>query len=158
MTTRKQNRQPRLFGCPGARKAGPLIRRTRSDDPKRRAAAIVEFAVVLPLLLTVLFGIIEYGWMFMVRQGVMNAAREGCRVAVLSTTTEPYTEVTERVMESLAPMGITPIISMTHATPEDPVETVIVRVPAANVSLLGNFFGARDFDIVGSCTMRKEGI
>lgn len=96
--------------------------------------------------------------MFMVRQGVMNAAREGCRVAVLSTTTEPYTEVTDRVNETLAPMGITPSIEMTHASQNDPVETIVVKVPAANVSLMGNFFGSRDFDIVGTCSMRKEGV
>lgn len=123
---------------------------------RRRAATIVEFAVVLPLLLTVLFGIMEYGWMFMVRQGLMNAAREGCRVAVLSTSSE--SDIVERVNEVVAPLGLTVTIEMEHATIEKPVESVVVRVPAADVSLMGEFFGARDYDLTGSCSMRKEGM
>lgn len=35
---------------------------------KRKASTIVEFAVVLPFLFAILLGIIEYGWVFMVRQ------------------------------------------------------------------------------------------
>ena len=45
----------------------------RRNANRSRAAAIVEFAVVLPLLLTILFGIIEYGWVFMVRQTLQTA-------------------------------------------------------------------------------------
>ena len=49
----------------------------------RRAAAAVEMAVVTPLLLAVLFGIIEFGWLFTVQHTLVNAAREGARTGVL---------------------------------------------------------------------------
>ena len=125
---------------------------------RERAAAIVEFAVVLPLLLTVLFGIIEYGWIFMVRQTLQTAAREGCRLAVLQTTDEPYTEVIQRVNQVMGPTGLTTYdVNMTHATGVDPIETVTVSVPFADVSLMGNFFGPRTGNIGGTCSMRKEG-
>ena len=61
---------------------------------KARGAAVVEFAVVLPLLLTILFGIIEYGWVFMVRQTLQTAAREGARVAVLQKRPRPLLGLT----------------------------------------------------------------
>lgn len=126
---------------------------------RKRAAAVVEFAVVLPVLMTILLGIIEYGWVFMVRQTLQSAAREGCRLAVLQTTTDPYTEVTDRVTQVMDPTGIsTYTITMTHATGADPVEVVAVSVPYADVSLVGGFFGTHDYDIAGRCTMRKEGI
>ncbi|RME40035.1 MAG: pilus assembly protein, partial [Planctomycetota bacterium] len=115
---------------------------------RRRAAAVVEFAVVLPLLLTILFGIIEYGWVFMVRQTLQSAAREGCRIAVMPTVGPPYTEVIERVNQVMAPTGLTSYtISMTHATNSDPTETVEVRIPYEDVSLLGGFFGTHDYDL-----------
>ena len=60
-----------------------------------RAAAVVELAVVLPFLLAILFGIIEFGWTFMVYQTVTNAAREGCRVAVLEGSSDA--EITARI-------------------------------------------------------------
>jgi len=126
---------------------------------RRRAAAVVEFAVVLPLLLTILFGIIEYGWVFMVRQTLQTAAREGCRLAVLQTSVDPYTNVLTRVSEVMAPTGLTSYsISMTHATSSNPVETVTITIPYSDVSLMGGFFGTKTFDLGGTCTMRKEGM
>jgi len=128
--------------------------------PRARGAAIVEFAVVSPLLLAILFGIIEYGYTFMVQQSLTNAAREACRVAVLQTTVEPYSEVTARVDQVMAATGQTSYtVTMIHANPPTVMtEMVTVSIPYADVSLLGNFFGARTGDLTGSCSMRKEGV
>ncbi|MHC4065297.1 MAG: TadE/TadG family type IV pilus assembly protein [Planctomycetota bacterium] len=127
---------------------------------RTRAAAIVEFAVVSPLLLVILFGIIEYGYVFMVQQTLTNAAREGCRVAVLQTTTEPYTEVVSRVAEVMGPTGQTTYtVTMTHANPPTvTTEAVTVSIPFEDVSLVGSFFGQRNGDLSGTCSMRKEGV
>ncbi len=134
-------------------------RQRRRQFTRRRAAAVVEFAVVLPLLLTVLFGIIQYGWVFMVRQTLQMAAREGARLAVLPTTVSPYTNVTTRVSEVMAPTGLsTYSVTMTHATPGNPVETVLISVPYADASLIAGWFGSSDFNLTGSCSMRKEGM
>lgn len=129
----------------------------RRGGHRSRAAAVVEFAVVLPLLLTILFGIIEYGWVFMVRQTLQTAAREGCRVAVLQSSTAPYTAVTGRVQQVMAPTGLAFTVTMTHSGAGNPVETVEVAVPYSDVSLMGNFFGPRSGNLAGTCSMRKEG-
>jgi Flp pilus assembly protein TadG len=131
----------------------------RRDGMKARAAAIVEFAVVLPLLTAILFGIIEYGYVFMVRLTLENAAREACRVAVLQTSREPYTNVTARVNDIMSSTGLTTYtVTMTHATSADPSESVTVSVPYADVSLVGGFFGTHSYDLTGKCVMRKEGM
>jgi len=133
--------------------------RRRKGTPRSRAAAVVEFAVVLPLLLTILFGIIEYGWVFMVRQTLQTAAREGCRLAVLQTSVDPYTNVVERVAQVMGPTGLTSYsITMGHATPGTPVESVVITIPYNDVSLLGGFFGTHDYNLGGTCSMRKEGL
>jgi Flp pilus assembly protein TadG len=49
---------------------------------------LIEFALVLPLLLLVLLGIIEFGLLFQQYEVVTNAAREGARIAVLPTYTK----------------------------------------------------------------------
>ena len=51
---------------------------------KERGAAAVEFALILPLLMVILFGTIDWGWYFFVQQIVNNAAREGARVGSLT--------------------------------------------------------------------------
>lgn len=133
----------------------------RSNSPRARAAAIVEFAVVLPLLLTILFGVIQYGWIFMVRQTLQSAAREGCRLAVLPTSVDPYVNVTDHIAAVMAPTGLGPadyIVTMTHAVPLNPVESVVISAKYSEVSLLSGFFNTSDYDLIGSCTMRKEGM
>jgi Flp pilus assembly protein TadG len=56
--------------------------RNRRRDGQRGVAA-VEFALVLPLLLTIVLGAIDWGWFFFIDQLVTNAAREGARAGTL---------------------------------------------------------------------------
>jgi Flp pilus assembly protein TadG len=44
---------------------------------------MVEFAIVLPLFILLLFGIMEAGWMFAQQVEMRNATREGARLAVV---------------------------------------------------------------------------
>ncbi|MGD9723026.1 MAG: TadE/TadG family type IV pilus assembly protein [Pirellulales bacterium] len=62
----------------------PATRRRRIAQ-RRRGGAIVEAALVLPLVLMFLFGIMEYGRYVMMRQILTNAAREGARYAQIHT-------------------------------------------------------------------------
>lgn len=47
-----------------------------------QGAALVEFAIVLPLLLLLLVGMIEFGLLFYNKQVLTNASREGARVGI----------------------------------------------------------------------------
>jgi Flp pilus assembly protein TadG len=54
-------------------------------DPRnrQRGVAAVEFALVLPLLLSLALGGIDWGWYFFIDQLVTNGAREGARAGTL---------------------------------------------------------------------------
>lgn len=54
-----------------------LFRRARRA---RRGTSAIEFALVLPVLLTVILGTIEFSWFISTRYDVQRAAREGTRV------------------------------------------------------------------------------
>jgi Flp pilus assembly protein TadG len=54
---------------------------------RRPAAAVIEFAAVLPVLLLFVLGIIEFGRMLMVAQVTTSASREGARYAVQAEAT-----------------------------------------------------------------------
>jgi Flp pilus assembly protein TadG len=47
-----------------------------------RGAVAAEFALLLPVLLTILFGIIEFGMIMYGREIVTNATREGARAGI----------------------------------------------------------------------------
>lgn len=51
---------------------------------RERGAAAVEFALVVPLLLVLVFGIINYGMMLSFRQAVSQSAAEGARAAAVT--------------------------------------------------------------------------
>lgn len=57
-------------------------RRPRRDD----GAAAVEFALVSVLLLTLLFGIIQYAYFFFQSQGASSTAREAARLAAVGVS------------------------------------------------------------------------
>lgn len=51
--------------------------------------ALVEFTLILPILILIVLGIIEFGWLLNAQITLNSAAREGARVgAVLNTTDE----------------------------------------------------------------------
>jgi Flp pilus assembly protein TadG len=58
----------------------------RKKRKTRSGVATVEFAFVAPIFFLLVFGLIEMGRMMMIQQSLTNAAREGCRTAVLATT------------------------------------------------------------------------
>lgn len=66
--------------------------------------SLVEFVLVLPVLLVLVFGIIEFANAWRTSQIVTNAAREGAREAVLPGTTD--SEITTRINDYLSNSGL----------------------------------------------------
>lgn len=71
---------------------------------------MIEFGLTLPLMLLVVLGIIEFGFVFQQYEVVTNAAREGARIAILQhyadTVAAAQTNVTARVDEYLTSAGL----------------------------------------------------
>ena len=78
-----------------------MRRRLHSSE----GASAVEFALVLPLLVLFLFGIIEFGLAFARAQGMEAAAREGARLAAVGRS------VTEGEVVEAARQASPPFIS-----------------------------------------------
>jgi Flp pilus assembly protein TadG len=56
---------------------------TRARWSSERGAELIEMAIALPLLLLVVLGIVDFGFLFQRYLVLTNAAMEGARVAVL---------------------------------------------------------------------------
>jgi Flp pilus assembly protein TadG len=63
----------------------------RSD---RRGGALIEFAVVFPLLMAMMLGLVDFGRMFYVRQSLEFATEEAARYYMLNPTVASSTVTT----------------------------------------------------------------
>jgi len=73
--------------------------RIRKINCRRTAAHAVEFAFVFPVVLLLLFGILEYCRYLMTLQVTDNAAREGARYALARTDTFQTLETTTTIQD-----------------------------------------------------------
>ena len=98
--------------------------RRYEPDRRRRGAASVETAVVIGPLLLLVFGVFEYGRYVMVRHLLDNAAREGARLAVVSTNNKTTAEIQAKVSHFLADQGLENVnIQVFRADPETKANT-----------------------------------
>jgi Flp pilus assembly protein TadG len=89
-------------------------------------AELVEFALVLPMLLLIFGGIVDFGMLLQRQQVVTNAAREGARIAVLPGYCLPDVQarVTGFVRAGLSNNSLTP------ATARNLVDVPVASGPA----------------------------
>ena len=93
------------------------VGRLRSE----RGAELIEFALIFPLLLLVLLGIIDFGFLFQRYEVLTNATREGARMAVLPNYTQA--DIRGRVCEYLVTGGV-PTTGCPGTTPTNPAVTL----------------------------------
>jgi Flp pilus assembly protein TadG len=69
-----------------------------------KGAALIEAAVTVPIILLISVGIFEFGRAYQTQQVLVNAAREGARIAVIEGTTDA--EVRTRVRDYVKGGGL----------------------------------------------------
>jgi Flp pilus assembly protein TadG len=91
-----------------------LPARVRSQN----GAELVEFALVLPILLLVFGGIVDFGLLLQRQQVITNAAREGARIAVLPgyMPTDVQARVTQFVREGINSASAAPVTNVATVT------------------------------------------
>lgn len=82
-----------------------------------RGAVAAEFALILPILLTLLFGIMEFGMLMYGREVVTNATREGARQGIIQKVPAvTAAQITTVATNYLTGTGVNPA-SVTFAVP-----------------------------------------
>jgi Flp pilus assembly protein TadG len=78
--------------------------------PHGRGQSLVEFALVLPLFLVLVMGIVDLGLSVFAYNSITNAAREGARLAIVNQDT---TKVTSKA-KSQATVARTPTVTVAY--------------------------------------------
>jgi Flp pilus assembly protein TadG len=116
---------------------------------ERSGAAAVEFAIVLPIFLMILFGIIQFGSLMFLHGNMLNAARDTVRrmsVGELDATTAPA-----HAQTYLADWGLT----FNVAANDVGDVSVQISVPTADAAIV-NFPVTWPGNLVAEATMRPE--
>jgi Flp pilus assembly protein TadG len=142
-------------------RSAPRVNLASSRKPNRRhAAAAVEFAIVAPLLVLLVLGMIEFGRMLMVQQNLTNGAREGARKAILPGATDSQVQtVIDDYMKGVDISGHTRTITpTTNSAASGTTIKVTVSVKYKDVSWLplGAIGFLKDATLSASVQMRKE--
>ncbi len=113
-----------------------MSRHSRSD----KGAVAVEAALILPVLLTLLCGIIEFGLILSTQISLTQAVREGARISSFVATTDSAVRV--RVREAANPVVVADV-SITRTACPNPAgfTTVTVDHPYSLVTPIGILVG-----------------
>ena len=133
----------------------------RNRRPRRRGGALLEAALVMPILLGLCFGMVEFGYFFFVKHTLQAAARDGARMGIVATGTNA--KVTATVATAMKAAGLTETgyeveikdgttdanLDVSTATPQTPIKVVV----KCNWSAIGS--GLRPLGLIGETTKVK---
>ena len=119
--------------------------------------AMVEMALALPVLLMLVGGIVDFGWLYYNKIALNNAAREGARYAVIHyNTSSDWATRSVDIMDSTY-VGVDTAIA---AVTEDPMNSQIQATMTADIPILtgitSTLIGKSSIEMTGTCTMRIE--
>jgi Flp pilus assembly protein TadG len=138
----------------------------RGFRPDRGGQALVEFALVMPLLLLFMVGILEFGRGWNVHQVITDAARESARRCVIADATVGLTDVEGVAKSAMQAAGINtnPPVAITvtgfaRPNPTGQPCTVNIQLPYT-FTFLGPLMewasGQRTVTLTTTFTMRNE--
>jgi len=126
----------------------------------QKGQALVELALILPLMLLILFGITEFGRALYMVNTLNNAAREGARRAAVSSPLDSATLQT--YIEGCIPFDKTGLdidINPTNSPPQHGIDTieVIVTLPFQSmVPMLEGLESLKSITLRGEASMLYE--
>ncbi len=150
-TSATETRKARRAGSKGLR--GTLLRALGRDQ---RGAAAVEFAFIMPILLLIFSGILQFGSVMFLENHMTNVAREASRRGAVGELTE--TEARPKAQAALVNWGVTYEVNVATADAGGGNQDIVVAISlplsdAALMDVLGLFATG---DLSTTVTMRME--
>lgn len=130
--------------------------RIRTRKRNRKGAATVEFALCLPILLTFIFGILEFSRVTQLQQSARLAAFEGARAGIsLDATTSDVTTAVNKVMSAMSISNFTTTITPNPVTYSSPSISVSVALKPTQNAWFTTYVGSGS-TINANVTLQRE--
>lgn len=138
------------------------MRRNKGGERRESGQSTVEMALTLPLLLLLICGMMEMGWLASTRLVMDNITREGVRAGIVATSPTANTaDVTDRINEMKPAYMTGPLtITITYSNPtnfRDGGITVVTTYDLPTLTPLTAFLTEDGtFHLRSSCTMKMS--
>lgn len=143
MSTRNRRREHALVGSGGRR------------GPRRRGAAVVEFAIAFPVLLMFFVFMWEFSRAEMIRQTAASAAYEGARQAIVAGgSAEDATQMVNAVMQAVGIADSDVTVTPSIITPDTESVQIAITVPMSSNAWISPLF-FRNLEIHSNMTLRR---
>ena len=125
-----------------------IYHRIRKDN---RGVALVEAAFVVPFLLILVMGLVEFGWIFNGYITLTGAAREGARVAAIDGD---YEKAVDEHTKSVNGLNVNSTSKSGGEVQGDEIKVTVT----GNIPLLVGFLNFLDnpFPLSAEATMRRQ--
>ncbi len=130
---------------------------------------MVEMALVLPILLIILCGIIDFGWIYYNTLAVANSTREGARYAVVNTapktgdtsTLQRDNRIKAKILDvSPATIKTNMVITITYSDTTTPINGDVSVTVTSNLRILtpvvGLFYTGQVKPVTSKVVMKVE--
>ncbi len=118
---------------PGARMRRDLLARWRDDS----GIAAVEFAVIAPVAVALLGGIVQFGFALFIESHMAAVAQDSARRFAVGATDQ--TETATYAQGALLNWGVTYTVIVTPPDPNDPTDedvNVLISLPRSSVAIV----------------------
>jgi hypothetical protein len=143
-----------------------MINKATIHFHQEKGQDLIEYALVLPLLLLVMLGIMEFGILFWNYNTIANAAREGARAGIIPGVTPE--EIRTRALDSMVGLnhdlldtatGVNPTnmngIEL-NTTPNTIQVTVVYNTRLITAPMIGAVTGDGTITLSARATMNRE--
>ena len=115
----------------------------------QRGSPAVEFAIIAPVLMLLVFGIVQFGFAFYTYNEMFNGAREGARRLAVGATMDVARE------RALEVMVLDRNYLFPEPTPDADEVTMTITLPLSEAMIVSVLL-LPDFDLTATVTMHKE--
>ena len=129
----------------------------RSCWRNERGVAAIEFALAIPIVLLVLSGIIQFGFVLFLQSHVADVARDTARRAAVGELAQAEAE--QFAQDSLLNWGVAYSVAVTLPVPNDPNDTdvdVQISLPMSQVALIDLLGLFQSGTLTATVTAREE--
>ncbi len=136
--------------------------RKKQIQTSEKGQALVEFALIVPIMMLIFCAIVDFGWVFLNQLSATSLAREGARAGIICANDVDFTQKVKNKIHSTSTIidDSRAVITVSLSNPSHPSNGDVEVEIEYEVSMLTPmgilFFGANEYTVRAECTMRVE--